>query len=207
MQEGGIVPLPGDDGVPPDSVLVAAARQGSMGAFTTLVQRHYARVWRFVWRLTAEPDLARDLTQATFVVALQNLASLEDDQRFGAWLYGIARNVLRMEQRHWLGRIVSLDALVAREEAAAQIAGVLTSTVPSAAHDLVQEVLAALRAEYRQVLVLHLEEGFSLAEIALLQGISPSAARKRFTRAAHALRTRYDALQRAVTEENAPDAP
>ena len=92
--------------------LVTAARAGDHAAFADLIQRHYPMVHALCTRVLGDADLARDAAQEAAVTAMLGLARLRHDDRFGAWLAGIALNVCRrlLQDRDWA--VFSLDALL-----------------------------------------------------------------------------------------------
>lgn len=76
----------------PEQRLVNRARRGDARAFEELVLTYQRAVFALVSALTGENDEAEDLTQDCFVQALQQIGELRDGDRFGPWLYAIARN-------------------------------------------------------------------------------------------------------------------
>jgi RNA polymerase sigma-70 factor (ECF subfamily) len=82
-----------------DADLVAQTLAGEREAFGQLYDR-YARLVRAV-AFGAGRDLAtvQDLTQETFLRAFRQLATLRQRDRFGAWVVGIARQVVREQRR------------------------------------------------------------------------------------------------------------
>lgn len=64
-----------------------------------LFQRHRTRVVAWCHRLTGDRGLAPDLAQDVFVKAYSSLDSFRRDSKFTTWLYVIARNRCRDEQR------------------------------------------------------------------------------------------------------------
>src|SRR6185503_17309444 len=82
------------------------------------------RRWLLAWFLAATGDPARseDLVQDVFAEALKNAERFDPSRSFGAWLRGIARNILLMSHRDRKRRVVSLDpAVLGRlDEAAAR---------------------------------------------------------------------------------------
>lgn len=68
-----------------------AARDGDRGAFTTVIQRSQADVWRLAAHLVA-PDEADDITQDVFVRAYRSLPRFRADASARTWLLSIARN-------------------------------------------------------------------------------------------------------------------
>ena len=88
----------GADVRPDDPLLVARARAGDLGAFAVLVDRHAVGLAAFCRRLTGGLGGAAgadDLFQETILRAFQSLDRLEQRDRFGAWLFGIAANLAR----------------------------------------------------------------------------------------------------------------
>jgi RNA polymerase sigma-70 factor (ECF subfamily) len=75
-----------------DSVLVEAARAGSAEAFSELVDRYRAPIVRLAYRLTRDPDEAKDIAQDAFLRAYRRLGEFRPDRPFARWLFVIARN-------------------------------------------------------------------------------------------------------------------
>ncbi len=178
-----------------DHDLVAATRTGSAAAFGVLAERHYAAVLGYLAYQTGDPDLAADLAQETFLAAFRSLQHLRDDCSFAAWLYQIARTQLRMHRRRdRLRRLVSLDWLAGRADAAELALPRADTTAESAERELIERALAGLSPALREALLLHSAWGFPANEVALILGIGPAAARQRIGRAKEQFRLRYRAL-------------
>lgn len=77
---------------PDDRELVRAAKSGEMAAFEQLVERHERRIYGLVRRLTGSEHDAQDVTQQTFLSAIENLAGFRETAAFGTWLTTIAAN-------------------------------------------------------------------------------------------------------------------
>jgi RNA polymerase sigma-70 factor (ECF subfamily) len=181
------------EGAPhPDTRSPATA--GDHAAFGALVDQHYASVLRFLTRQTGDPELAADLTQACFLDAYRSRHQLANEDAFAAWLFGIARNQLRMEwRRRKLRRLVSLDWITDR---AGEVIPALSRNDETAAlddRDRIQRVLDEMSSTLREALLLHNVSGFRGGEVARILGISADAARKRIVRAEDEFRQRYGA--------------
>jgi RNA polymerase sigma-70 factor, ECF subfamily len=96
-----------------------AAQQGDRQAFTWLVERHQRTVYGFLRaRLTDAAD-AEDLCQEVFLRFYLGREKLERANTVGAWLTGIARNILREHVRRlsrrkevaWTELCLELDQL------------------------------------------------------------------------------------------------
>jgi len=72
--------------------LVSRAQAGDRAAFSQLVRLTMNDITALTYRMTGDPDAARDLAQETFVSAWQKLESFRGDARFENWLYRIASN-------------------------------------------------------------------------------------------------------------------
>ncbi len=106
-------------------------RQRDEAAFAALVDRHGAMVLRLCRRQLAEREEIENAFQATFLVLARKAATIRYRERLAAWLYGVARRVVRAAQRRqrqrpahaWTGDVTTvadrrpgpLDTLTARE--------------------------------------------------------------------------------------------
>ena len=81
--------------------VVDSARGGDLFSFQALVERYQSPLYRFLYRLVADAELARDLTIDTFLLAHKKLNRVDKSIRFEAWLYrlgsGVAMSALRRQ--------------------------------------------------------------------------------------------------------------
>ncbi|HEX7956220.1 MAG TPA: sigma-70 family RNA polymerase sigma factor, partial [Pyrinomonadaceae bacterium] len=89
-------------------------RGGEAAAFNRLIEERHGDVYALLYRLTEDPEEARDLAQETFLQAFRHLANFRGDADVRTWLYRIAVNQARNRWRWWKRRrrerTVSLDA-------------------------------------------------------------------------------------------------
>jgi RNA polymerase sigma-70 factor (ECF subfamily) len=94
-----------------DRDLVHAARTGDLVAFETLVSRYERRIYGLARRLTGSDPDAEDVTQQTFLSAMQHLADFRETAAFATWLTAIAANAALKVVRKRRGLpTTSLDA-------------------------------------------------------------------------------------------------
>jgi RNA polymerase sigma-70 factor (ECF subfamily) len=172
---------------------LTSLREREPAACAAWVDAHYRGVHAFFWWLTRDAETAADLTQETFLAFWDSLARLDPsaDPDLKAWLYGIARNRWRKRCRD------ARDAAAALEEALEvpdESPGPEARLLERLEAEGVARGLAALPAEYREVLVLRVFQELSYAQIAEALGISAGLARWR----AHQGRLR---LHAALTAE------
>src|SRR3982750_3374603 len=74
-------------------VLIERARRGEPSAQRELYETHVERIYRLTFRLTGREELAREMTQDTFVRAFAGLDGFRGDSQFGTWLHTIAVSV------------------------------------------------------------------------------------------------------------------
>jgi RNA polymerase sigma factor (sigma-70 family) len=75
-----------------DDQLAERCRAGDSAAFAALYERYVDRVYDFVVRLLGDREAAADVTQETFLKALQGLRTRRVQGSVRAWLFTIARN-------------------------------------------------------------------------------------------------------------------
>ncbi|MYA72260.1 sigma-70 family RNA polymerase sigma factor [Candidatus Poribacteria bacterium] len=94
-----------------DVTLIQQVLDGDQNAFTTLVKRYQKQIHAFAWRKLGDFHLAEEITQDTFLKVYQQLWTLRDPNRFGAWLHAIVRNCCLAYLRKTQQPIESLDTM------------------------------------------------------------------------------------------------
>ena len=76
-----------------DSVLIAAAKNGDNGALETLFERYRRPLYAFISRmLNGDSMTADDIFQDLWIKVLNKLSVYQDDGKFSAWIFRVARN-------------------------------------------------------------------------------------------------------------------
>ena len=146
-----------------DAELMAKVRSGDRDAFSRLVDRHKDVVVNYLTRLTGNRDRAEDLSQETFLRLFRSAAGYDEQGFLRAYLFRIATNLVRSEERREKRWRLLLPFLGGRrhDEPAAP-SGLLLQEM----HRQVAGAVASLPLRYRVPLVLHEIEGWSYADIA-----------------------------------------
>ncbi|MDZ7772625.1 MAG: RNA polymerase sigma factor [Balneolaceae bacterium] len=150
-----------------DAKLVEQFRGGDTRAFNRLVDRWQDRIHRFAYRYFASHDEAREITQKTFIRAYRKLNTLDDAEKFAAWIYRIANNLCLDEvKRAGRRRSASMRALgpdpIAEGLAANPERGIQQKQLEA----LLQQALSRLPDEQRVVVIMKEYEGLKFREIA-----------------------------------------
>ena len=67
--------------------------------FEDFVQKHYQYIYNFAYKLACHPDIAKDITQETFLKLWQHHDKIKDDQAIRGWLRSVCLNEFRMLMR------------------------------------------------------------------------------------------------------------
>ena len=169
-----------------DAYLVAAARTGDRRAFGLLVERWHGKLVAHAWRLTGDPEMARDAAQGAWVEIVRGLHRLADERAFPAWAYRIVSRRCAKQ----------IGAAVRRRELAAKVTVEPYAEVPApdAAIDSagLRSAIARLPAEQRSAIALFYLEEMSVAEVAVALDVPMGTIK---TRLMHARRKLREAME------------
>jgi RNA polymerase sigma-70 factor, ECF subfamily len=166
----------GDDG------LVERARRGDVDAFEQLYRLHAGRVYALCLRLAADPVVARELTQDTFVKAWEALPRFRAEASLSTWLHRIAVNAMLERRRGEQRRTARVSLAGDEDEGEMDVAGIGLAPDVATAIDL-ERAIAALPPGVRRAFVLHDVEGFTHEEIATMTGLAAGTLRAQLFRA------------------------
>ena len=178
-------------------------RHGEAAAFERLVSERSGDVYALLYRLTADTEEARDLTQETFLRAFQNISRFRGDANLKTWLYRIAINQARNRWRWWRRRrrdvTVSLDGNDGRSEQTLATKlrndNAVDPEQETLAHERetqLREALLGLRRSYREAVILRDVEGFTYEEIAATLQINIGTVKSRLSRGRLELRRKLE---------------
>jgi RNA polymerase sigma-70 factor, ECF subfamily len=143
--------------------LLRRASSGDEEAFAALYRRFQGPVHRFAWRMTGSRETAEDVTQETFLALLRGSTRYEKGRGpLGAYLYGIARNLLARRA----GRDRPYVALSADGAAALRATDLGADPERQRAVGTIREAVLALPVHYREVVVLCELQGLPYEEAA-----------------------------------------
>ena len=150
---------------------------------TQLFQEHYDALYRYLVRLTGDPDLAADAAQEAFVRLVERPPQ---DRHLRAWLFAVSTNVVRDAARartRWLKLLsgaperAPMGDVPAPPDAAAE---------SGERRELVRAALDRLSWKERTVLLMR-EEGFAHHEIAVAVGTTTGSVGTMLARALNKL--------------------
>lgn len=154
---------------------------------SALYERFGSRIFSYLRRLTQNTELAEDLTQETFLRAVEGFQSFRGEGEISNWLYRIATNLFRdylrarkgKEQDAWDEEMPDISQVPAAEPPVTQFLERREVT------QCVRDCIAALPAPYRAALLLYAIEGKTVEESAAILACSKEAVRVRLHRGRH----------------------
>lgn len=141
-----------------EQVLILRCQIGDKDALAGLIERYQAPLRYFINRLSANPEMAEDIFQDTWLTVIRRIHTLKKIDAFSTWLYRIARNKVYQQFRR-KRKLFELDENI---------------TVPSDIEDYVfspedaakiHRCLKELRPEHKEVLMLRFLEQMSYEQI------------------------------------------
>jgi RNA polymerase sigma-70 factor (ECF subfamily) len=209
-----------------DSDLVRRAKAGELEAFEQLAARYEQKVYSLARRIVQQSEDAEDVTQQTFLSAVEHLDGFREEASFSTWLLRVATHAALKVIRKRRGLpMVSLEANTEPQE------GYDTIPHPEYIADwrespeqlverhetgqLIDAALAELDEKHRVIFLLRDVEGLSVKETAEVLGLSEVNVKVRLLRARLQLRERLtvafgDPARRREPhrhEEDRPPAP
>lgn len=155
-----------------DERCVQQLRNNNRAAFEDVVERHYQSIFRQLWHLCGQRQVAAELTQETFIQAWKSLDSFSGRSALRTWLHTIAVRVWHRwqsdnsQQRHEHAPLGEwADALPDGSPGPAQL--LETQMI----HQEVHKALLQLPVAYREVLVLFYIQGMKYREVAAVLDI------------------------------------
>ena len=144
-----------------------------MQSVEDIYREHSRTVYRFLLSRTGNPDLAEELTQETFYLAVKGIDRFDGSCKISTWLIAIAKNALSS----WRRKNPETESLES-----AQAAGV--SSVPDSGEGQV-EIMKAIRLlpeETREVMYMRLFGDLSFRQIGEIMEKTESWARVTYFR-------------------------
>ena len=181
-----------------DQEIVALAREGREAAYRELIRRYERPVFSLVLRMVRDRQLAEDLSQETFIKALNAIGSYRSEYKFSSWIFKIANNAAIDHLRRRELDTLSLDgaphaATPEEIEATALQVGDKSETPLEEleARELgtaIEQAIGRLRPEYRACILLRHVEGLAYEEIAQSLDLPLGTVKTYIHRARHELR-------------------
>ena len=163
--------------IDPDAALMAAFAGGDARGFETIYGRHKGGVYRYFLRNLHEAGLAEELAQDVWTSVIRTHTQWQPDAKFSTWLYRLAHN--RLIDHYRRSNLVAFSALDGdgadsekgnAAEYASSAPGPDDAVAQRRAARRAVDLVEALPPAQREALLLQLEGGLTLEEIAAATG-------------------------------------
>jgi len=171
------------------SSLIEKAIAGDQRAYDKLVGLWFKKIYNFSWKYFANHDLAMEATQQTFIVAYKGIGKLRDVESFRFWLFKIALNHCREEdrrnkRRNWF----SIHGLEETKNFSSVIGNPEVEIQKKEKKELIAGYITMLPAEQKEVVIMKEFEGMKFREIAEALNTSENTVKSRLYYGLNALR-------------------
>lgn len=141
--------------------LINKAKAGDKEAFGSIYKLYFEKIYRFIYFLVMDDQLAADLSQNTFLKMWQVLPRFKTESgTIQAYLFTIARNLVtdfrRRKKEYTLEQIQNIG----KED------GILNTIESNDERKILQQIMQTLDEDERQMLILRYFEELSMREIA-----------------------------------------
>ncbi|MGE0353365.1 MAG: RNA polymerase sigma factor [Gemmatimonadales bacterium] len=181
-----------------DQDVVLHARAGQQAAYRELIRRYERPIFSLIYRMVRDRELAEDLSQETFVKALNAIESYRPEFKFSSWIFKIANNAAIDHLRRRELDTLSLEGSPNAETADAIEATALqigdraeTPLQELEAREIgsaIEAAIGTLRPEYRSCILLRHVEGRPYEEIAQILNLPLGTVKTYIHRARNELR-------------------
>lgn len=175
-------------------------------AFELVVERNYKPVFRQLWHLCHDEDVAADLTQETFAQAWKSLDSFAGKSSVRTWLYTIAlRSWIRWKENNAHKTNAPLDEWA--ESLPDDAPGPAQKLEVQCLRDDVQSALRDLPSPFRETVVLFYVQNLKYREVAEVLDVSIGTVKSRLHEGLKRLKAVLQEAERVETQILQEDPP
>jgi RNA polymerase sigma-70 factor, ECF subfamily len=171
----------------PDNLVLARVAKHDREALAELYARFQRPLFRYLFHLLGQKELAEDVLQEVMVIVWQKAQTFHGTGTVAGWLFGIAHHqAFKAVRRDAHATVLDLEAVGdLADEALDPEADLLRQTT----QEEIAQAIACLSPEHREVLELAFFQDFACKEIAAIVGIPLGTVKSRLSYARRALKT------------------
>lgn len=171
--------------------IVQKARHGCRDSMNMLAERTQDGLYCYLYRLTLDENLSREIRQETLLEMCKSLKNLRKDGAFKSWLYKTAWGKLHDHYRKNKNKFMPLDDNnnLTDKNLHSNLIGGLEKLVSTEIAESLVNAISQLNIQQKNIFMLRCYENLSYSEIASITDSSELAVRMTFYRARHKLQT------------------
>lgn len=174
-----------------DQQLVSLYLNGNTNAFEGIINRYSQMLYRFVFRLVCNKDIAHDIVQESFIKAWKSIKKYNFNYNFKTWIYTITkRTAIDHLRRIRTTNFSELDTDEQNFDESIPDDQLLPDEIFENAENikLIQNALLELSIDSRTVLLLHHGEEMTFEEISEITGKPMNTVKSQYRRSLIKLR-------------------
>jgi RNA polymerase sigma-70 factor (ECF subfamily) len=191
-----------------DYRIIKLCLRGKKDAFAQLVDRYDRKVYNLAFRLTSNPEKAKDIAQEAFIKVYRSLDKFDPKYKFSSWLLKTVSNLCIDYHRSKQATTASLEVILS-SGAEASILQDDASASPTedaieaklsevAVRDIIREGIELLPIDYKSVVVMRHVQNFSYKEISDVLNLPMGTIKARIFRARKMLKMFLESKLAAV---------
>lgn len=173
-----------------EKTLIKNSQNGDVKAFEELIAAYQKQIYNIAYRLIGNYHDASDMTQETIIKIFRSIGGYRGEAAFSTWIYRITVNTCRDElNRRQRKKETSYDS----DDGEVFVEIPDYSSIPEniiekqRIRQYLEELILSLSPEYRIVMVLREQNGFSYQEISDYLNLSIGTVKSRINRARRSL--------------------
>lgn len=172
-----------------DLKTIRRCKRGEEAAFAEILTRYRAPIYNLCYRMTRNPEDARDLGQEVFIKVFGLLDRFDESYAFSSWLFRIATNHCIDHLRRNRMRFLSLESSIGKDGQEYEMQLPDRGPDPDQALqrqqalERLEEVIADLPPHYRAITLLRHDQQLSYEEIAEILQLPLGTVKARIHRA------------------------
>lgn len=143
-----------------------------------IYKMYFKDIYRFLYSLSQNKAIAEDITQDTFLKAIENIHSFDNKKEIKAWLFTIARNTYYTQYNRQ--KVFSSYEI---EDNEASDDNILNNLILKEQSSLILKILHNINEPYKEVFMLRVFGNLSFNKISIIFKKSESWARVTYYRA------------------------
>lgn len=164
-----------------EDLLISKLKEGNKQAFELLYEKYSGKLYNSISLMLYDKDLAKDITQSTFLTIWEKRSLLDSRKNFSAYLYTIARNLVYKETE----RLILKNKYI--ESGKEEISMFENSTIEDDLNsryieNKIRELIDDLPEVPKEIFTLKREENLSNKEIAFRLNVTERAVEAHFYR-------------------------
>jgi RNA polymerase sigma-70 factor (ECF subfamily) len=165
-----------------DEQAMQSVKAGDLDKAAILFERYKSRLFNFFLKFCGDEAQSQDMTQNTFYRLLKYRQSFNEENPFKAWIYQIARNILKDSYKENQTKMIDLKSARMKHDTESE------PMVRSEREQLLHNALKKLPDDQREILILSRFEELKYEEIGQILGISVANVKVKAHRAIQKLR-------------------